>query len=109
MGECTPPTGSTPGIRRPVRTITFPPIGPLKVGGAPIPLKAVSDSGLPVEYYVAYGPAVVTDGALAIAALPVRAAFPIAVKVVAYQFGSGVEPLVKTAAPAVRTTRIEKP
>ena len=31
MGECTPPTGSTPGIRRPVRTITLPPIASRRI------------------------------------------------------------------------------
>jgi len=31
------------------------------------------------------------------------------VKVVAYQFGSAIEPLVKTAAPVEQTIRIEKP
>jgi hypothetical protein len=30
------------------------------------------------------------------------------VKVVAYQFGSAIAPLVKTAAPAAQTIRIEK-
>jgi len=62
-----------------------------------------------VEYYVACGPATVADGKLKIVEVPGRAAFPIAVKVVAWQFGRGVEPLVQTAAPAVQTIRIEKP
>jgi len=91
------------------QTITFPPIGELKVGGAPVALKATSDAGLPVEYHVAFGPARVEDGKLQVAELPARATFPIAVKVVAYQFGRGVEPFVRTAPPAEQTTRIVKP
>jgi hypothetical protein len=91
------------------QTITFPPLGNLNVDSDPIELGATSDSGLPVEYYVAYGPATIVDGKLCITELPARAEFPIDVKVVAYQFGSGVEPLVKTAAPVEQTIRIRKP
>jgi len=91
------------------QTITFPPLDNLNVDSGPIKLKATSDSGLPVEYYVAYGPATIVDGKLCITKIPARAKFPIEVKVVAYQFGSGVEPLVKTAAPVEQTIRIRKP
>jgi pimeloyl-ACP methyl ester carboxylesterase len=91
------------------QTLTFPPIGNLKANSGPVELKATSDAGLPVAYYVACGPAEITDGRLKIAELPARATFPITVKVVAWQFGSGVEPLVKTAAPVEQALRIEKP
>jgi hypothetical protein len=74
-----------------------------------VELKASSDAGLPVQFYVACGPATVADGKLTIAELPARATFPIAVKVVACQFGSGVAPLVKTATPVEQTIQIEKP
>ncbi|MCX5683838.1 MAG: hypothetical protein NT049_09155 [Planctomycetota bacterium] len=89
--------------------ITFPPVGDLKAGAGPVELKATSDAGLPVEFYVACGPARVTGGNLEICEVPARAAFPLLVKVVAWQFGRGVEPLVQTAAPVVQTIRIEKP
>lgn len=91
------------------QTITFPPPGDLKADGAPLELKASSDSGLPVEYYVAYGPAAIAHGKLRVAELPARATFPVAVRVVAYQFGSGVEPLVKTATPVEQALAIPKP
>lgn len=91
------------------QTITFPPIGNLPADGAPVPLEATSDAGLPVEYYVAYGPATVAGGKLKITDLPARAVFPIEVKVVAWQFGRGVEPLVRTAAPVEQTIRIQRP
>jgi hypothetical protein len=90
------------------QTIAFPPIGDLKAGGAQVELKATSDSGLPVQYYVAYGPAEVKDGKLAIAELPARATLPVEVGVVAYQFGSGMAPQVRTAKPVEQAIRIVK-
>lgn len=90
------------------QTITFPPIGELKADAAPVPLKATSDSGLPVEYYVAAGPAVIENGKLRIAEVPQRARFPLEIEVVAYQFGSGVEPKVRTAIPVAHKVRVHK-
>jgi hypothetical protein len=90
------------------QAITFPPIGNLKADDGPVELKATSDAGLPVEYYVAYGPATIDRGKLRVAELPVRATFPVSVKVVAYQFGRGIEPLVKTAVPVEQIIRIQK-
>ena len=91
------------------QTITFPPIGRIKADAPPVTLRAASDASLPVEYYVAVGPARVRGGKLVIAEIPARATFPITVKVVACQFGRGAEPLVKTAAPVARTILIHKP
>jgi hypothetical protein len=90
------------------QTITFPRVKDLTPGHPPVSLNATSDSGLPVEYYVAYGPAKIVDGKLEIAELPVRSKFPIELKVVAYQFGSGVEPLVQTAEPVEQTIHIRQ-
>jgi hypothetical protein len=91
------------------QVIAFEPVGNLKPGSEPVKLNATSDAGVPVEFYVAFGPAEVVDGKLAIRELPKRASYPIAVKVVAWQFGRGIEPLVKTAAPVEQTILIEKP
>jgi hypothetical protein len=91
------------------QTITFPPIGDVKADSGPVVLKATSSAGLPVAYHVGYGPAVVVDGKLILAEIPARATFPIAVQVVAWQFGSGVEPLVKTAEPVAQTIQIVGP
>jgi hypothetical protein len=91
------------------QALTFPPIGDLKTDSAPVALKATSDAGLPVEYYVAHGPARVKDGRLHVSEVPARATFPIEVKVVAWQFGRGVEPLVKTAVPAEQTIHVRHP
>ncbi len=89
--------------------ITFGPIADQKADAAPIDLGATSSAGLPVEYYVAAGPAEIVDGKLKLMEIPTRAKFPIEVKVVAWQFGSGVDPKVKTAAPVTQTFKIEKP
>ena len=91
------------------QTITFPPLGDRKADAGPVRLQATSDAGLPVEYYVAYGPAIATNGQLTIAEVPARAKFPIEVRVVAWQFGRGVEPLVQTAPPVTQTLRIVSP
>lgn len=91
------------------QTITFLPIAPMQADSAPVPLTATSDVGLPVEYYVAAGPATIAGGKLKLTDIPARATFPITVRVVAYQFGRGVEPLVRTATPVEQTIRIDKP
>lgn len=90
------------------QTIDFPSLNNMKVGDAPVALKASSSSGLPVEFYVAHGPAVIVDGKLQLAEIPTRATFPIPIKIVAYQFGRGLEPKVKTATPVVREVIVER-
>jgi hypothetical protein len=89
------------------QSITFPQPADLKLGGE-VELRATSDAGLPVSYHVAEGPAVVEGGKLRAAQVPARARLPLTVRVVAYQFGRGVEPLVKTASPVERTVRLVK-
>ncbi|MEI7766016.1 MAG: hypothetical protein WCJ97_01120, partial [Phycisphaerae bacterium] len=90
------------------QTITFPPLVNMKPDSAPQALAARSDAGLPVEYYVAKGPAVITDGKLKLAEIPVRASYPIAITVVAYQMGRGCAPLIQTAQPVEQTLLLEK-
>ena len=85
-----------------VQTITFAPLHDMTSKSDPIELKATSDSGLPVAYQTAYGPARIESGKLVIAELPARAKFPVKISVVAYQFGSGVEPKVRPAEPIAR-------
>ena len=89
--------------------LTFEPIANVKADSAPIELKASSDAETKVEFYVAHGPAEIVDGKLKLSQIPARATYPIEVKVVAYHFGSGVEPFVQTASPVERTFQIEKP
>lgn len=90
------------------QTLSFPAPGNLRAGGPPLKLTAASSAGLPVEYYVAYGPAIVKDGALHVAELPARATRPVEVKVVACQFGRGTEPPVKTAVPVAHVIQVVK-
>ncbi len=89
------------------QTITFAPLPKLTTRNAPVKLNATSDAGLPVEFYVAHGPAAVENGHLKITDVPARAKFPIEIKVVAWQFGRGIEPLIQTAKPVEQITVIE--
>lgn len=89
--------------------ITFAPLGNLKANSGPVQLNATSDAGLPLKFYVAHGPAWLTNGVLRIAELPARTRFPITLKVVAWQFGRGAVPLVQTAVPVEQAIHIEKP
>lgn len=93
------------------QAITFPALPDMNAGDgnavpAAIELNATSDSSLPVEYYVAHGPATIEHGRLMLHELPRRARLPIEIKVVAYQFGRGIEPRVKAATPVTRVLRV---
>ena len=72
-------------------------------------LFANSSSQLPVEYHIAYGPAKINNGNLSVAELPRRVTFPIEAKVVAYQFGRGLEPRIQTAKPVEQILQILAP
>lgn len=88
------------------QTITFSAVGPLKPDDPPVTLRATSDAKLAVRYYVASGPAVVEGDRLKLAELPKRARFPMQVVVVAYQYGSAVEPFVQSAEPVERVVLV---
>lgn len=77
--------------------ITFPAIGDVPADAKSIELAAVSDSGLPVRYFVREGPAEVEGNRLVFTAIPPRAKRPMSVTVVAWQWGRAVEPKVQTA------------
>lgn len=89
------------------QVITFEKLAALKAGSAPVPLLAKSDAGLPVQFFVRAGPAIVQDGKLVLTPIPPRAKFPVEVKVAAWQWGSPVEPKVRTAELAEQTVLIE--
>jgi len=69
------------------------------VPGNPVELSATASSGNPVSFYVDAGPAEVDGNTLRLTAIPPRAKFPVKVTVVAWQWGSGVDPKVQTATP----------
>jgi hypothetical protein len=76
--------------------ITFEKIPDVKAGTKSIKLAAKSDSGLPVEFFVRAGPAVVHGDELVFTPNPPRAKFPVAVTVAAWQFGCAGDAPVKT-------------
>lgn len=77
--------------------ITFDPIPDVKAGTASIPLKAISDAGLPVRFFVDAGPAVIEGDKLVFTKIPPNAKLPLTVTVGAWQFGRWAEPKVKKA------------
>jgi len=54
------------------QTITFAPIPDQPAGKITIPLNATSDSGMPVEFFVVAGPAIVKNGNLELTPIPAR-------------------------------------
>ena len=86
--------------------VSFEPIQDVPEGAGSVPLKAKSDAGLPVEFFVVAGPAVVRDGRVAFTPIPPRTKFPVSVTVAAWQWGRGTEPKIKTADVVTRTFRI---
>ena len=88
------------------QTLTFdqPPDAP--VGTASLPLHATSDAGLPVNLYVESGPAVIDGDRLVFTGVPPRAKLPLAVTVVAWQWGRGGAAPVRTAEPVKRVLRL---
>ncbi len=82
--------------------ISFPVIQDQKTGTAPVKLTAVSDSGLPVNYYVVAGPAIIEGDQLKFTPVPVKSRYPIKITVVAYQWGRMTAPLYKSAEPVTR-------
>lgn len=83
--------------------ISFAPIRDLPAGTATAALVAHSDSSLPVFFFVRSGPAVVMGDHLEFTTIPPRARYPVAVTVVAWQWGRPANPAVQ-AAPLVEQT-----
>jgi len=73
-----------------------------------IDIKATSESGMPVYFYVQEGPVEIINGKLNFTKIPPRAKFPLKVTVVAWQYGSSKEPKVKTAEPVVQSFYLTK-
>jgi hypothetical protein len=91
------------------QTIDFPPLPDVHAGTASIPLHATSSAGAPVHFYIKDGPAeLVGDNTLKFTPIPPRAKFPVAVTVVAWQWGRSIDPKLKTAEPVERTFHIVK-
>ena len=67
--------------------ITFPKIENVKAGTKTITLKAKSDSGLPVYYYIKEGAAEIVDNQIVFTKMPPRTRLPHKITVVAWQYG----------------------
>jgi len=91
------------------QTIHFPAISNVKSGQSKIHLSAVSDAGLPVQYFVLEGPALIqNDHELSFTKIPPRAQFPIKVTVVAWQYGLSGTQKFQSAQPIVQSFFIVK-
>ena len=77
--------------------ITVEKIPDVMEGTKSIQLVAASDSGLPVEFYVVAGPAIIENGKIVFTKIPPRTKFPIEVTVAAWQWGRANEPKIKMA------------
>ena len=86
------------------QTIHFPEIADVSAAATTsFRLRAESDSGERVDYFVREGPARVEGDVLEILPIPVRAKYPIPVTVVAWQWGRSIEPRLQSATPVERT------
>jgi hypothetical protein len=104
-GLVTLPSRITAG--KPQRVI-FPEIPDQPADATELTLNATCDSGLPVEYFVENGPAEVGGNTLRFTPLPPRARHPVAVTVVAHQWGRSIAPLHQSAEPVRRTFHLRK-
>ena len=86
--------------------ITFNKIDDVKAGTKSIQLRAESDAGLPVRFYVVAGPAIVVKDRLIFTKIPPRSNFPVGVTVAAWQWGRNNEPKVRIAGIAKQTFNI---
>ena len=88
--------------------ITFDEIPDQKAGTKEIQLRATSDSGLPVKYFVKVGPAEIKGDKLVFTPIPPRSKMPITVTVVAWQWGRASDPAVQTAQNVERSFKVER-
>jgi len=91
-----------------LQNITFDPILDQSLRTKTVKLHAISDSGLPVQYFVVSGPVELDGDTLALQQIPPRSKFPVRVIVAAFQWGRGVDPLVQSAGPVTQEFMIKK-
>lgn len=88
------------------QVIRFDSIPDVKAGTKSLTLRAESDAGLPVKFFVVAGPAIVRGDQLEFTSIPPRAKFPLAVTISAWQWGRPQEPKIKAAGIVQRTFRL---
>ena len=79
------------------QTISFAEIPDQPVTARDVVLEARTDAGLPVRFFVRSGPAEVHGDRLVFTPIPPRSRLPLAVTVVAWQWGRAAAPAVRTA------------
>jgi len=84
------------------QTLDFAQLTNQPVGVKSLKLSAKASSGLPVEFFVVSGPAVVDGDTLKFTAIPARAKFPVRVIVSAFQWGRSMAPPVPSAGPVTQ-------
>jgi hypothetical protein len=84
------------------QTITFDPI-PDQKEGASVRLSAQSSAGLPVDFFVIEGPAVLEGDTLRLTRVPPRTKRPVKVTVGAWNWGRASDPKVQSAEPVIQT------
>jgi len=98
------PLCNAEGIKQ---NITFEPLQNVIRKTKDISLRATSDSGMPVSFYVMEGPAEIKESKLVFTKIPPRTKYPVKVTVVAWQYGRSVESKVQTAEPVSRSFYIK--
>ena len=88
------------------QTISFERISDVKVGTKSIKLKATSNRGLPVSFFVDTGPAIIKGSTLEFTGIPPRTKFPLEVRVTAWQWGTSTGEGVRRATNITQTFRI---
>jgi len=89
------------------QTIAFDSLENVKETVKSLTLDAISDSGLPVYYYVKEGPAEIKGNKLIFTKIPPRSKYPLKVTVVAWQYGQTSGNKVQTADAVERSFYIE--
>ena len=83
------------------QTISFPQLPNLLLTDSVVSLNATSSIGMPVQYFVKEGPAILSGSKLIIKDIPAKSKFPIRVTVVAYQWGRDAGLAARTAGKSV--------
>jgi hypothetical protein len=85
------------------QTVTFHKIANQRLNVRQINLLATCNSGLPVNYYVVSGPAIVSGNILKLTPIPIKSRYPVKITLIAYQWGRMNEPLYQSATPVTRS------
>jgi hypothetical protein len=88
------------------QTISFDPILDRPRGAKEVQLRASSDSGLPVRFFVRSGPAEIHGDRLVFTPIPPRCKMPVTVTVAAWQWGRSSDPAIQTAEIVERSFKI---